>query len=185
MFSRGPNPAELSSNHRLWRFEPTMNRPYASQLQPCCFSSSSATCIMYNIDFHQALKAVHTKVVCYINAALKLVYRGSCLLIAPCCYSHHSIRSLSGRESSHVVPAGVIYLFRLSVLNAMKNLLVRTLGYLDRVIVTIQSFPVVNTPVIKPVLSGQGYKVHTQIKTHRKSNRQLRVILCLQLTADN
>lgn len=50
---------------------------------------------MYRID-SQALKVEHKKVMCYIKAALKQLYRGSCLLIAPCCYDHYAVRSLLG-----------------------------------------------------------------------------------------
>lgn len=50
---------------------------------------------MYHID-SPALKVEHKKGMCYINAALKQLYRGSCPRIAPCCCDHYAERSLLG-----------------------------------------------------------------------------------------
>lgn len=50
---------------------------------------------MYHID-SPALKVEHKKGMCYINAALKQLYRGSCPRIAPCCCDHYAEQSLLG-----------------------------------------------------------------------------------------
>lgn len=105
---------------QVWSADSNTNRPYKSHncSHAVFFLSSIATCIIYDIDFHQALK-----VMCYMNAALKLVYGEFVFLLLPAAiiitmYDHYWG---SGRESSHVVPADLIYLSHTECLYCLEN----------------------------------------------------------------
>lgn len=80
----------------------TTEKVYTWQLEPHCFSSSSATCTMYKIEF-QALN-ISQKVSCEINWNIVSLLPAAIMTVWGLYWG-------AGCESTFMVPGGLIYLF--------------------------------------------------------------------------